>query len=1064
MRRLYDLLIIDDKLDDLELCARAIDRFNHTNQKKVTIRVRKASTAHQGLEMIHANKPDCVLLDYSLPGVDGIDLLRNIRQQDIFVPVAFLTGQGDEQLAVELLQSGAQDYIVKSAAMALQLAERILDIIESYASDTATHKGQRIDATRVLIIDDNEDDRELICRSLRKAKHTTYQLQEASSGNQVLLTIKHFNPHCILLDYSLPGDDGLTVLTRIHSLYPYMPVILFSGLGNENVAAESIKMGAFSYLVKHRIEPAKIEQTVNQAVKQSLFKQQVDEQNQKIQQHQQQSNEQKKRYDRVIEASGLIVWEYDLTCDRFYVSDQLNVVLGADESFSCSKDWLSRLSPEDQQKTNICSEAAKQTNDYRKCLTYRVRHQSGGWYWIREISDVSRRDSAGRPTHFSGLFEDVNERINEEQMLNEFYSLTVTADLSFTDKVSQVLTLALSYFHMEQGIVSRIDQNQHNIIYRMPATKAEKIRQQPLADTYCAHVFASDAVHSWHNVSGSELHAQRCYQIQQQECYIGTSLYVDGVPFGTLYFINKTARSRPFTNREHIFLRLIAQWLAQELSREKILSRLQESQEFLQLIQDSIPDILYVLDEHSTVVRANPDFLSLYPETARDSIVGEKFINPFHVTNNAPFDEKQADIEQTIHYANGRQKTVITRKASFKDREQKNYTLYLSRDITTIKEARRKLAESEERFALAVKGSSVGIWDWNVQTDELFWSAQFMNIVGLPAQNSRPSYDEFSSRLHPDDKVDTEQALLGHVANGTPYDVEYRLRHEDGHYVWIHARGQAVWDAESGQATRMAGSVEDITSSKMTQQSLLKSNRELERFAYMASHDLQEPLRMVANFTGLLRQHCAAQLDDRAQQYINYACEGATRMQALVSGLLAYARIANAAVKYQSVDLNQLREQVEANLLVSIKQEQATIHWQALPTVSAEPATMLSVLQNLIGNAIKYRQVDVPPVITISAEEEEKYWTVAIADNGIGIKPDYCEKIFEPFKRLHRREDYAGVGMGLAICRKTIEELGGRIWAVSTLGEGSTFYFKLPKIKHEILTRIPNVKKVSQTH
>jgi PAS domain S-box-containing protein len=226
---------------------------------------------------------------------------------------------------------------------------------------------------------------------------------------------------------------------------------------------------------------------------------------------------------------------------------------------------------------------------------------------------------------------------------------------------------------------------------------------------------------------------------------------------------------------------------------------------------------------------------------------------------------------------------------------------------------------------------------------------------------------------------------------------------------------------------------------------LARSNRELEQFAYIASHDLQEPLRMVGSYTQLLEQRYAAQLDDDAREFLRYAREGATRMRELIDALLSYSRIDSRAQPYRPVPMDQVLTVALTNLKASIEAANATVTRTALPTVDGDPLQLGQVLQNLIGNAIKFRGPN-PPHIWVSAERRGPVWQFSVRDDGIGILPEYQDRIFIIFQRLHSREEYPGTGIGLAVCKKVIERHGGRLWVESTgtPGQGSSFYFTVP--------------------
>lgn len=227
---------------------------------------------------------------------------------------------------------------------------------------------------------------------------------------------------------------------------------------------------------------------------------------------------------------------------------------------------------------------------------------------------------------------------------------------------------------------------------------------------------------------------------------------------------------------------------------------------------------------------------------------------------------------------------------------------------------------------------------------------------------------------------------------------------------------------------------------------LARSNRDLEQFAYVASHDLQEPIRMVGSFTQLLQKRYKGKLDAEADEFLDFAQDGATRMRQLVDDLLSVSRLDSRAQPFQPVALEEVLAEAVANLAPNITESRATIEHEPLPSLMGDRGQLVQVFQNLLGNAIKYRSEE-PPHIRISAGEEGPDWKIVVADNGLGVPPDSRERIFQMFQRLHSRAEYPGSGIGLSIVRKVVERHGGKIWVESagTPGEGSRFIFKLPK-------------------
>jgi light-regulated signal transduction histidine kinase (bacteriophytochrome) len=244
--------------------------------------------------------------------------------------------------------------------------------------------------------------------------------------------------------------------------------------------------------------------------------------------------------------------------------------------------------------------------------------------------------------------------------------------------------------------------------------------------------------------------------------------------------------------------------------------------------------------------------------------------------------------------------------------------------------------------------------------------------------------------------------------------------------------------------------VEDITARKQaeaalreTADDLARSNRDLEQFAYVASHDLQEPLRVVSGFVQLLQQRYAGQLDAKADEYIEYAVDGAKRMQALIQDLLAYSRVGTRGQGLGLTDAGAALRQAQSSLRTRIEETGATVTHGELPTVRAEGTQLAQLFHNLIGNALKFHG-EAPPKVHVEACREDDHWRFSVRDNGIGIDPEFRDRIFLIFQRLHNRRDYPGTGIGLAICKRIVDRHGGQIWVESQLGQGATFHFTIP--------------------
>ncbi len=348
------------------------------------------------------------------------------------------------------------------------------------------------------------------------------------------------------------------------------------------------------------------------------------------------------------------------------------------------------------------------------------------------------------------------------------------------------------------------------------------------------------------------------------------------------------------------------------------------------------------------------------------------------------------------------------------------------------------------------------------------WTMEFVSEGCLSLTGYRPedlignrviSYTEI---IVPEYRQQVHESVQRAIAAEEPFQLIYRIRTAQGEEKWVWEKGSAVRDAQ-GRVIALEGFITDITERCQAEEILRKtheeleklvaertaelqrSNRDLMQFAYSVSHDLQEPLRMMSAYLQALRGMLKDRLQETERSLLDLSLEATQRLQRMVNDLLAYSRAGTRGAHFEHVDANRVVQEALQNLQAAIEQAGAQITLEPLPKVTADATLLLELFQNLISNAVKFHSPDRPPKVRIWCEDKGQEWLFAVQDNGIGIEPENVERIFLIFERLHPEEEYPGTGIGLAICKRIAERHGGRIWCQSTPGEGSTFYFSLPK-------------------
>ncbi|OGA64757.1 MAG: hypothetical protein A3G83_05465 [Betaproteobacteria bacterium RIFCSPLOWO2_12_FULL_68_20] len=380
------------------------------------------------------------------------------------------------------------------------------------------------------------------------------------------------------------------------------------------------------------------------------------------------------------------------------------------------------------------------------------------------------------------------------------------------------------------------------------------------------------------------------------------------------------------------------------------------------------------------------------------------------------------------------------------------HEISIMEDITEAKQAESALRESEERWRVTFDMAGSGIAHVGVDGRFLRVNRSLCEILGYAAEElSRLTVKDIS--YAEDRDVTDERRARMHAGEVDALHFEKRYLRKDGLTVWADLTVSPVRGPDGATLYEIA-IFDDITERKEADEALRaaheelkRSNAELEQFAYVASHDLQEPLRMVSSYTQLLQRRLGEKLDDDAREFMAYIVDGAARMKQLIEDLLAYSRVGTRGKDFKALAGEDILRRALVNLRAAIEETKAEVTHDALPTIEADDVQIAQLLQNLIGNALKFRGAD-PPRVHVGVVEREGEWELWVRDNGIGIEPQYFERIFMVFQRLHNKGEYPGTGIGLAICKKVVERHGGRIWVDSRPGEGSTFRFTLPKARH----------------
>ncbi|MEM7607675.1 MAG: PAS domain-containing protein [Myxococcota bacterium] len=584
-----------------------------------------------------------------------------------------------------------------------------------------------------------------------------------------------------------------------------------------------------------------------------------------------------------------------------------------------------------------------------------------------------------------------------------------------------------------------------------------------LGTTYCALTVRSDKVLAIDDMGASEYAGHPCYAERGLESYLGVPIQVNGAAFGTISFSSPAARSVAWTESDVVSVTMIAEWTSMLLERDALDERLLSALRAQRLVERTRRIGSWRTRLGEETVEWSDQTYAIHKVAPGEPIPLSEAID-YYVEDDRPIIEKYVgegkpwDAELRIRTASGRERWVraigepvmvegelVELHGIFEDiDDRKRLEERLTAENVRFEQIAKELKEVSLRHGLALRASEIGLWDWDVVADHLVWDDQMYRLYGIDRASFSSAYEAWVNGVHPEDREASMEAVERALAGEQEFRVQFRALSASGEVRHIRAIAEVLRN-DAGRPTLMAGANWDVSEHHEQLQQLRRANAELEQFTYFASHDLRAPVRHITSFLDLLRETLNERINDEEREWMDFAFEGAKRMDRLISDLLAYSRAGKQTLQFSAVDLREVVAET-AEMLRTGRDAEETLQLVIgeLPTLRASRWQIELLVQNLLENAIRYRKPGHAPKVRVTAEETRTHWRVSVADEGIGIDPQFHARILEPFQRL-AEHDNASTGIGLAICSKIAVRHGGELSVASEPGQGATFSFRISK-------------------
>ncbi|WP_341530881.1 PAS domain-containing protein [Nostoc sp. UHCC 0302] len=1094
------------------------------------------------------------------------------------------------------------------------------------------------DSPLILVVDDDDLTRIHLCALIKEAG---YQVAEASDGSEALASYTQLHPDIVLLDALMPIMNGFQCCTQLQALPDGKdtPVLMITALDDQKSVEQAFAAGATDFVTKPFQWPVLHQRLrrlleANRAIKEL-----------RLQTEQAQLQEAQLRM--ALDAARMSIWNWDLLTNKIAWSDNLDVLLGWEKgTFNDTYPaFLNLVHLGDRDRVSRAhQQAIRDGVEYD--IEFRVVLPSGNIRWLAS-KGVVFRDAEGVAVRMSGVDMDITKRKQADEALEVHANQqAIVAELSqmalagtdLTKLMNSCVSIVSQCLKVQSCKVLELLPDGEGLLLRAGVGWQQESAQQETLST-------GMQMHPDYSLLFPDVDTVQDFE----QVVSGMSVVIHGKerPFGILGA--HSTKQRTFSRDDIYFLQAVANVLATAIERQRVEDALKKSEERWQLAvrgsNDGIWDwdvktnevffstrwkemlgyedheISNYLDEWAT--RVHPDDIDLVTQAIAD-----------HFDKKTPFYTN----EHRVRCKNNTYKWILHRGQAVWDENDNAVRMTSSHtDITERKLAEEQLRQSEERFQIVARATNDAIWDWDLQTNKIWWNQTVETLFGYSTEQVNSDADWWWQLIHPDDRQKTGATVRAVTVSGEQFwTTEYRFRCSNGSYAYILDRGYILYD-NTGQPARMIGVMMDITDRKRVQaelqrqnlrsqlfadvtlkirqslqideilrtsvtevqkllhadrvlilrlqsnssfiavqeavvpglpvvlgqqiidpcfaesyvqkyhqgrisvvpnieqadiqachveflqqfaikanlvvpifiknqlwglliahqcahprqwisweiellrqladqigialaqsqileqetyqrQELARSNEELQQFAFVASHDLQEPVRKIKTFGERLKAACGDKLTEQERDYLERMQNAALRMQTLIEDLLTLSRVTTRAQPFVWVNLTVIVQEVLSDLEVRIQQTGGRVQIGELPTIQADPLQMRQLLQNLIVNALKFHRPQVPPIVKIYSEflsnQSDKISVVSelcqiiVEDNGIGFEEKYLDRIFNVFQRLHSRHEYEGTGIGLAICRKITERHHGNITAQSKPEQGARFIVTLPINTH----------------